>query len=69
MTFLLCVLSLPHAPVVTEEPHHGDEGQAVGESSKEGLRTASSTSEGNEGSFWSGLEWGVGSIAEAVSVL
>lgn len=60
--------SYVYAPVITEEPHHGDEGPAMGASSKEGPQKASSTSEGSEGSFWSGLEWGVGSIAEAVSV-
>ena len=52
-------------PVITEEPHHGDEGP-VDASPKDGPQKA--PSEGSEGSFWSGLEWGVGSIAEAVSV-
>ena len=53
------------AAVITEEPHHGDEGP-VGASPTEVPQKA--PSEGSEGTFWSGLEWGVGSIAEAVSV-
>lgn len=52
-----------HTAVVTEEPHHGDERPA------EVPQKASSAADGTEGSFWSGLDWGVESIAEAVSVL
>lgn len=52
-----------HTTVVTEEPHHGDERPVA-----EVPQKAFSAADGTEGSFWSGLDWGVESIAEAVSV-